>query len=88
MSNPHCEHLAHGAPAGDDGSQRRDFQLPSEVGGVRIPDSELAKAVTSLVREVSPLPLFNHVVRSFLFGSRLGAAKGLKFDPELLSSPL
>ena len=84
MSGLHSEHPAHGATGGDDGSPQREFRLPSEVGGVRIPDSELAKVVTSLVREVSTVPLFNHVARSFLFGSRLGTAKGLKFDSELL----
>ena len=83
MSGLHYEHPAHGA-TGKDGSPQREFQLPRKIGGVWIPDSELAKAVTSLVREVSTVPLFNHVTRSFLFGSRLGAAKGLKFDPELL----
>lgn len=84
MSGSHCKHSAHGAPDGDNGASQHEFRLPGELGGVRIPDSELAKAVTTLVREVSPAPLFNHVARSFLFGSRLGAVKGLTFDSELL----
>jgi HD domain len=58
--------------------------LPAEIAGVRVPDSALAKAVAVLVREVSPAPLFNHVARSYVFGSKLGEAQKLKFDPELL----
>ena len=58
--------------------------LPSEIAGVRVPDSALAKAVTALVREASPDPLFNHVARSYVFASKLGEAKKLKFDSELL----
>ncbi len=84
MSDLHSGHKAHSPLQGDSASPNREFQLPGEIGGVRIPDSELARAVTSLVREVSTVPLFNHVTRSFLFGSRLGTAKGLMFDPELL----
>jgi hypothetical protein len=84
MSGLNCEHAGHETAGGDEGPSRQEFLLPSEIGGVRIPDSDLAKVVTSLVREVSSAPLFNHVARSFLFGSRLGTAKALKFDPELL----
>ena len=58
--------------------------LSKEIAGIRVPDSALAQAVTTLVREASPQPLFNHVTRSFVFGSRLGQSRGLKFDPELL----
>lgn len=58
--------------------------LPAEIGGVKIPDSALAKEITALVRSVSPPPLFNHLTRTFVFGSKLGQAKGMKFDPELL----
>jgi hypothetical protein len=66
------------------GTASHSAVLPAEIAGVRVPDSELARVVASLVREASPEPLFNHVTRTFVFGSRLGAAKGLKFDPELL----
>jgi hypothetical protein len=57
--------------------------LPSEIVGVRVPDTALAKAVTALVREASSEPLFNHVARTYVFGSKLGEARNLKFDPEL-----
>jgi hypothetical protein len=58
--------------------------LPSEIVGVRVPDSALAQKVTALVREASPEPLFNHCARTYVFGSKLGEARKLKFDPELL----
>jgi HD domain len=57
--------------------------LPSEIVGVRVPDSALAQKVTALVREASPEPLFNHCARTYVFGSKLGEARNLKFDPEL-----
>lgn len=58
--------------------------LPSEIVGVRVPDSALAQTVTALVREASSEPLFNHCARTYVLGSKLGEARKLKFDPELL----
>jgi hypothetical protein len=58
--------------------------LPPEIVGVRVPDSALAQKVTALVREASTEPLFNHCARTYVFGSKLGEARKLKFDPELL----
>ena len=49
-----------------------------------IPDSELAKKATRLVAEVSPKVLYNHCVRTYLFGEILGKRDGLKYDRELL----
>lgn len=48
------------------------------------PDSELCQRATSLVAELSPPFLFNHCVRSFLFGDAIGQRDGLKYDRELL----
>ena len=87
MTHDHssCAHHAGTAPtAAADASSSTALQLlPAEIAGVRIPDSPLAQVVTGLVREASPQPLFNHVARSFVFGSTFGAFKGLKYDPEL-----
>ena len=58
--------------------------LPSLVAGVRLVDSEIARMATELSRTVSPPYLFNHAVRTFLFGSLVGRALGQKFDDELL----
>ena len=58
--------------------------MPSEVSGIRLVDSEIARAATDLSRSVSPPYLFNHAARTFLFGSLVGRALGQKFDAELL----
>jgi hypothetical protein len=49
-----------------------------------IPDSEICKKATQLVKEVSPTSLCNHCIRTFLFGDLLGIRDGLKCDRELL----
>lgn len=58
--------------------------IPSVVAGVRIVDSEVARKATELSRSVSPPYLFNHAVRTYIFGSLTGKALGLKFDEEVL----
>jgi hypothetical protein len=58
--------------------------LPSVVAGVRLLDSEVARMATNLSRSVSPPYLFNHAVRTFLFGSLVGRARSQKFDDEML----
>jgi HD domain-containing protein len=58
--------------------------FPSSVAGVRLVDSEIAKKATELSRTVSPPYLFNHAVRTFLFGALVGKALSLKFDEEVL----
>jgi len=57
---------------------------PSLVAGVRIVDSEIARLATEFSRVASPPYLFKHSVRTFLFGSLVGRALGLKFDEEVL----
>jgi hypothetical protein len=58
--------------------------LPSEVAGIRLVDSKIARAATDLSRSVYPPYLFNHAARTFLFGSLVGRALGQTFDEELL----
>jgi hypothetical protein len=58
--------------------------LPSEVAGIGLVDSRIARAATDLSRSVSPPYLFNHAVRTFLFASLIGRARGWKFDEEVL----
>src|SRR6266404_906305 len=58
--------------------------LPSTIAGVRIVDSEIATTATALARGASPPYLFNHAVRTFLLGSLIGRALGLKWDDEVL----
>jgi HD domain len=58
--------------------------LPPEVAGVRLVDSKIAKSATELSRSVSPPYLFNHAMRTFIFGSLVGRARKQKFDEEIL----
>ena len=65
-------------------TQSEPAALPSIVAGVRLVDSEIARLATELSRSVSPPYLFNHAVRTYLFGSLVGRALGQRFDEEML----
>jgi len=54
------------------------------VAGVRLVDSALASKATELARGCSPEFLFNHAMRTYLFGAITGRSQGLQFDEELL----
>lgn len=51
---------------------------------IAIPDSQLAREVTQLIRDTEGELLFNHSTRVYLWGALLGKRKNLAFDPELL----
>lgn len=54
-----------------------------EIGGVRIPDSKLCVAATDYARRVSEPFLFNHVMRTFVFGEIAGRRGSRTYDSEL-----
>jgi hypothetical protein len=58
--------------------------MTTTIAGIRIPDSQLARAATELVRDTENDLLFNHSRRVFLFGALTGERKRLAYDPELL----
>lgn len=58
--------------------------MSEEIAGVRIPDSELAREATNLVRDTASSLLFDHSRRVFVWGALRGRQQGLEFDPELL----
>ncbi len=58
--------------------------MPREAGGIRLPDSAIANQATELAREASAPTLFNHAVRTYLFGGLIGKSQAMKFDEELL----
>jgi hypothetical protein len=58
--------------------------MANSIAEIVIPDSNLARKATELVRETESTLLFNHSTRVFLWGALAGARKKLKFDPELL----
>jgi hypothetical protein len=53
------------------------------VAGIRLPDSALARRAVELASRVSPEVVFTHVMRTFVFGSLVGRAQGLRYDEEL-----
>jgi len=57
---------------------------PLTVAGVRMIDSRIALAATEMCRAAYSPYLFHHAMRTFLFGSLIGRARGLQFDDELL----
>lgn len=58
--------------------------MSSIISGVKIPDSKIAREAAELVRQHETEMLFNHSVRTYVFGAMKGIRENLKFDPELL----
>src|SRR3981189_3687786 len=56
----------------------------TDLSGIRIPDSKLAREITELVRDTESPLLFHHSSRVYYWGALAGKRRGLKFDPELL----
>src|SRR6202012_147611 len=64
--------------------QRGATKMTGPISGVEIPDSQLAREATELVRSYEDEMLFNHSVRVYAFGALKGIRQKLKFDSELL----
>ena len=56
----------------------------TEIAGVRIPDSALARQATEFIRDTESDLLFHHSTRVYVWGALTGRRQGLSFDPELL----
>lgn len=56
----------------------------NDIFSVKIPDGQLAREVTQLIRDTESELLFSHSVRVYFWGALAGTRKGLVFDPELL----
>jgi len=54
------------------------------IAGITIPDSQMAREATNLVRDTETELLYHHSRRVFLFGALTGNKKGLTYNPELL----
>jgi hypothetical protein len=78
------EYLVHSNEGQNPAALQSGEALLSAVAGVRLVDSEIARSATEFSRSVSPPYLFNHAMRTFLFGSLVGRALGRKFDEEML----
>jgi hypothetical protein len=58
--------------------------FPKDIVGVRIPDSDLARAATMLVQTESQPFLFYHCMRTFVLAGLFARHKGWKYDEELV----
>jgi HD superfamily phosphodiesterase len=58
--------------------------MTETIAGIEIPDSQLARDATELVRDAATPLLYHHSRRVFLFGSLQGHRLDLTADPELL----
>lgn len=58
--------------------------MTETIAGIIIPDSQMARAATELVRDTETDLLYHHSRRVFLFGALAGKRQQLQFDPELL----
>ena len=56
----------------------------TEICGVKIPDSKMAREVTQLIRDTESELLFEHSTRVYFWAALTGSRKDLVFDPELL----
>ena len=54
------------------------------IGGLRLPDSRIARAITQLIRDTESDLLFHHSARVYWWAALAGRRQGLAFDPELL----
>jgi hypothetical protein len=64
---------------------KEDKAMPkNEISSVRIPDSQLAREVTQLIRDTESELLFSHSTRVYFWGALIGKRRDLTFDPELL----
>lgn len=54
------------------------------IAGIAIPDSQLAREATQMVRDTQSKLLFLHSSRVYCWAALAGEQRGLKYDPELL----
>jgi len=57
--------------------------MQENIAGITVPDTDLVREATALVREAADDNLFNHSRRVFFWGSLKAAVRGLHVDPEL-----
>ena len=58
--------------------------MSSNILGLRIPDSAIAREATQLLRDTGSDLLFQHSMRVYAWGALTASHKALAFDPELL----
>ena len=83
ITRRHCL-ASTGAGALAPGFGARGALAQQVISGIKLPDSQIAREATELVRQHEPEILFNHSVRVYVFGAMKGTRQNIKFDPELL----
>jgi hypothetical protein len=73
-----------GAPGPAAAAAVRAPNLPKDIVGVRVPDSDLARGAAMLAQMESPAFLFNHCLRTFVLASLFAKTQGWKYDEELV----
>ena len=58
--------------------------MSQTIAGIAVPDSQIARAITELVRDTETDLLYHHSRRVFLWGALAGERSGLGFDAEML----
>jgi hypothetical protein len=61
-----------------------ELMMKTDLAGISIPDSKLAREITELVRDTESPLLFHHSSRVYYWGALAGRRRGLRFDHELL----
>ena len=56
---------------------------PPEIGGIAIPQTKLSQLATAYVQQAEPDFLFNHSLRTYVFGAMRLKARGVAFNEEL-----
>ncbi|WAL67928.1 HD domain-containing protein [Amycolatopsis cynarae] len=71
-------------PAVPGNSTADSLTLPSTVAGVVFPTCRLTSEAAAFARNVYSETLFNHVMRTYVFGSLLFDRRGVRYDRELV----
>ncbi|BCB78178.1 HD domain-containing protein [Phytohabitans flavus] len=66
-----------------DAAKQVTVVVPQEVAGIRIPRTKLAEEALAFARETMSDVLFNHVLRTYLFGATQLRQAGTDYDEEV-----
>jgi len=61
----------------------RRNRIAVDIDSIQAPDSALCKNAEQLCAQVSPVPLFNHCARAYVWGCIFARHAGITFDAEL-----
>lgn len=61
------------------------MQRTRSIAGISVPDSRLIADAIDYAQRLSAPYLFNHAMRSWLFAARIGQAKGIGYDHEVVA---